>query len=67
MVSLFTAASDCAANRLVSCTIVPSRCSSKKCENISSGSLLLGTWGPTGMVHGSTVTGEGVMVHPMWI
>ena len=39
----------------------------KKCENISSGSRLAETCGPTGMVQGSTKMVEGVVVHPVYI
>ena len=39
--------------------------SSKKCSNISNGSLLVVTSGPTGLVQGSTWTWEGVTVHPV--
>ena len=41
--------------------------STKKCENISSGSRLAETCGPTGMVQGSTEMFEGVVVHPIYI
>ena len=62
VVSLLAAVRHCAAYLLVSRTI---RESSKKEENITSGSRLAGTRGPTLATHGVTSTGEGVVVQPI--
>ena len=64
VVWLLAAERHCAAYRLVWQTISDRRLSSKNLENISRGSLLVGTCGPTGAVKGSTATGEGIMLQP---
>ena len=62
MVVRFAAVRHCAANKLVCRTMRDKISSSKKCSNISNGSLLVVTLGPTGLVQW---TWEGVMVHPV--
>ena len=49
----------------VSRTMCERMFSSKKCENISRGSRLTGTSGPTWAVHGGTWTAVGVVVQPI--